>query len=104
MKNGVPLDNRYVVPHNRYLLLKYGAHLNVEWCNQSRSIKYLFKYVNKGHDRVTASFYKSALDDHDGQNVDEINMYYDCRYISSCEAMWRIFGYEIQYKNPPVER
>ncbi|XP_042005880.1 uncharacterized protein LOC121754618 [Salvia splendens] len=62
--DGVPLDNRYVVPHNRYLLMKYGGHVNVEWCNQSQSIK----------------------------------------YISSCEAAWRIFGFEIQYKDPPVER
>ena len=103
VKNGVELNNRYVVPHNRYLLLKYGAHLNVEWCNQSRSIKYLFKYVNKGNDRVTATFYKTGEDDDAVKNVDEINMYYDCRYISPCEAAWRIFGFEIQYKDPPVE-
>ncbi|XP_031099731.1 uncharacterized protein LOC116003933 [Ipomoea triloba] len=103
-KSGIELDNRYVVPHNRYLLLKYRAHINVEWCNQSRSIKYLFKYVNKGHDRVTAEFYKANVDDDGVKVVDEINMYYDCRYISPCEAAWRIFGFEIQHKNPSVER
>ena len=56
-RSSIALDNRYVVPHNRYLLLKHGAHINVEWCNQSRSITYLFKYVNKGHNCVTTSFY-----------------------------------------------
>ncbi|XP_019188283.1 PREDICTED: uncharacterized protein LOC109182587 [Ipomoea nil] len=103
-KNGIALDNRYVVPHNRYLLLKYKAHINVEWCNQSRSIKYLFKYVNKGHDRVTAEFYKTGNDDENGKAVDEINMYYDCRYISPCEAVWRLFGFDIQLRAPSVER
>ncbi|XP_073041919.1 uncharacterized protein [Primulina eburnea] len=39
LKNGVNLDNSFVVPHNRYLLIK-DAHINVEWCNQS-----LFKYI-----------------------------------------------------------
>ncbi|XP_019160729.1 PREDICTED: uncharacterized protein LOC109157284 [Ipomoea nil] len=103
-KNGIELDNRYVVPHNRYLLLKYKAHINVEWCNQSRSIKYLFKYVNKGNDRVTAEFYKTTMDEAGNEMVDEINMYYDCRYISACEAAWRLFSFEVQYRTPPVER
>ncbi|XP_057770918.1 uncharacterized protein LOC130990707 [Salvia miltiorrhiza] len=104
LKNDISLDNRYVVPHNRGLLLKYGAHINVEWCNQSRSIKYLFKYINKGNDRVTASFYNSSEKDDEGRGIDEVNQYYDCRYISPCEAAWRVFGFEIQYKKPSVER
>ncbi|XP_019195824.1 PREDICTED: uncharacterized protein LOC109189666 [Ipomoea nil] len=103
-KNGIALDNRYVVPHNRYLLLKYKAHINVEWCNQSRSIKYMFKYVNKGHDRVTAEFYKTGNDDENGKAIDEINMYYDCRYISPYEAVWCLFGFDIQLRAPSVER
>ncbi|XP_019184634.1 PREDICTED: uncharacterized protein LOC109179586 [Ipomoea nil] len=103
-RNGINLDNRYVVPHNRHLLLKYRAHINVEWCNQSRSIKYLFKYVNKGHDRVTAEFYRTSNDQDGPQVIDEISMYYDCRYISPCEASWRLFGFDIQFRTPSVER
>ena len=78
-KNGVKLDNRFVVPYNKTLLLKYGAHINVEWCNQHKSIKYLFKYINKGNDRITAAISQGTEDSCD--NVDEIKAYYDCRYI-----------------------
>ncbi|CAH9078837.1 unnamed protein product [Cuscuta epithymum] len=102
-KNGHLMDNRYVIPHNRTLLLKYGAHINVEWCNQSRSVKYLFKYINKGDDRITVAF-SEATDSTKPQKIDEIKMYYDCRYISACEAAWRIFSYHIHYRDVPVER
>lgn len=103
-KSGVHLNNRYVVPYNAELLRKYQGHINVEWCNQSRSIKYLFKYINKGYDRVTAAAYQDKQKEGEGKEIDEIKMYYDCRYISACEAIWRIFGFNIHYRTPAVER
>ena len=47
-KNGIDLDNQWVVPHNLYLTTKYNAHINVEICNTIGAVKYLFKYVYKG--------------------------------------------------------
>lgn len=57
-----------------------SSHINVEWCNQSRSIKYLFKYVNKEHDQVTASLYTYTQGD-SSWHLDEVKSYYDCRYV-----------------------
>ena len=95
-KGGKDLHNGFVVPYNPTLLRRYQSHINVEWCNQVGSIKYLFKYINKGPDRVTAAI--------DGEEIDEIKDFYDCRYLSACEAAWRIYGFDIHYRTPSVER
>ena len=47
-RSGKRVDNRWVVPYNPYLLLKYDAHINVEVCTTIKSVKYLYKYVYKG--------------------------------------------------------
>ncbi|CAN1819361.1 hypothetical protein LINPERHAP1_LOCUS28701 [Linum perenne] len=52
-KSGKYLDNRYVVPYNRHLIIKYQAHINIEICHKGQLIKYLFKYITKGPDWVT---------------------------------------------------
>ena len=98
-KRGVELDNRSVVPYNPTLLMKYQGHVNIEFCNKSNCIKYLFKYITKGVDRVTAALQLS--DDH---CVDEIQQYYDCRYLSSSESIWRIFKFDIHCRWPSVQR
>ncbi|XP_050915005.1 uncharacterized protein LOC127129950 [Lathyrus oleraceus] len=77
----------------------------MEWCNQSTSIKYLFKYIDKGYDRITAAI----VPNDDGtsnqpQNIDEIKQYIDCRYVSPSEASWRIFSFPIHGRKPAVER
>lgn len=102
-KMGVKLDNRSVVPYNPHLLIRYGGHVNVEYCNKSNSIKYLFKYVNKGPDRATLQICNDVGQD-TNHPVDEIKRYYDCRYVSPCEATWRIFAFDIHQKWPPVQR
>ena len=80
-KNDVIIDNRYVVPYNPKLLKKYRAHINIEWCNQSTSIKYLFKYINKGYDRVTAVMLSDSNNAAQNVNIqnDELKEYLDCR-------------------------
>ncbi|XP_021974709.1 uncharacterized protein LOC110869798 [Helianthus annuus] len=104
IKKGVQLDNRSVVPYNKSLLRRYQAHINVEWCNQAGSIKYLFKYINKGPDRATAVVFCEAEGSSIQKPKDEIKEYYDCRYISACEASWRIFSNEVHYRYPAVMR
>ncbi|XP_071687943.1 uncharacterized protein [Rutidosis leptorrhynchoides] len=74
----------------------YQAHLNVEWCNQVALISYLFKYINKANDRITAQLCDTE--------TDEIKEYYDCRYVSSCETIWRILKFDIHHHYPSVIR
>ena len=51
-RRGFTFDNRWVVPYNPYLSLRYDAHINVEVCSSASAVKYLYKYVYKGHDRA----------------------------------------------------
>lgn len=80
VKKGVPLDNGFVVPYNPQLLMSYQGHINVEYCNKSNAIKYLFKYTNKGSDRVNVQISKDSNGDSTQQNQDEIKQFYDCRF------------------------
>lgn len=86
---------------------KYNAHINVEICNSVLAIKYLYKYVYKGHDRATIALSQYDNDNmhlHDSGPVDEIKMYLDTRYVSASEAIWRIFHYRLHGRSPNVQR
>ncbi|XP_062224416.1 uncharacterized protein LOC133922908 [Phragmites australis] len=104
-KGRFDLDNRWVVPYNMAILKKYQAHINVEWYNKTNLVKYLFKYVTKGHDKATFAFVDTPADPTtDSEGRDEISEHIRCRYLSSCEAMWRLLGFEIHGRMPAVER
>ncbi|XP_074346397.1 uncharacterized protein LOC141685179 [Apium graveolens] len=101
------LDNQWVVPYNRDLLVKYQCHMNVEICCHARSLKYLFKYCLKGHDRATVHVKrkrKRQANDTDEGGIHEINAYFDGRYLCGAESAYRIFGFPIHHRSISVER
>ena len=63
--NGKAIDNSWVVPYNPVLLKKYNCHINVEVCALIKSIKYLFKYVYKGHDKANLEIQQQTAMNHD---------------------------------------
>ena len=107
-RGGFPVDNRWVVPHNLYLAAKFGAHINVETCTSSSAIKYLFKYVYKGHDRATVVIQQAEQDGVQAAGVlpeiNEIMDFIDGRYVSAPEAAWRIYGFRMHSAYPSVTR
>ncbi|XP_024010402.1 ATP-dependent DNA helicase pfh1-like [Eutrema salsugineum] len=111
IKGKTRLDNRFVIPHNLDILKKYQAHINVEWCNTSNAIKYLFKYITKGVDKATVLIENGTTDPKNNEESkkvakerNEIQEYLDCRYLAACEAMWRTFGYHIHKRKPAVQK
>lgn len=52
VKNGFEFDNRWVVPYNPFLSFVFNCHINVEVVSSVKAVKYLYKYIAKGPDRV----------------------------------------------------
>jgi hypothetical protein len=102
---GIELDNCWVVSHNVYLSTKYDVHINIEVYNNICAVKYLFKYVYKGHDRATVEI--SCHNDNaiEGNVVEanEIKKYFDCRYVFASEVAWRIFKFDMHERFLVVE-
>ena len=94
--NWCEMDNRNVFPYNAFLLKTLNCHINVEYCSSIKSIQYLFKYQYKGNDQATMQIIQ------DEQNHDEVQCFLNTRYVSSMEATWRIFNFDICVLKPSV--
>ncbi|KAH9621045.1 hypothetical protein KSS87_018778 [Heliosperma pusillum] len=92
------LDNRWVIPYNPYLMTMFNCHLNVEVCSTIQAVKYLYKYVYKGHDKVSFNVTVAG----NPEVIDEIEQFQSGRWVSPCEAVWRIFGFDLYEIQPPV--
>ncbi|KAL6218678.1 hypothetical protein ACLB2K_011888 [Fragaria x ananassa] len=91
------VDNRWVVPCNPWLLLRYNCHINVEVCGSIKSVKYLYKYIYKGPDR-------ESLEVQSNPEFDEISQFVDARWVCAPEALWKIFKFALNKVYPTVER
>jgi hypothetical protein len=116
---GFVFDNRWVVPYNPYLTMRYKCHINVEVCSSITAVKYLYKYVYKGHDRALAVVQpqagalpivapRAATSGANGNNVhaarDEVQNYLNGRYVSASEACHRLFAFDLHGMHPNVYR
>jgi len=97
---GREINNQWIVPYNPYLSLKFNCHINVEICSSTRSVKYLFKYVYKGHDCANVAVTESK----ESSIRDEPKEYVDCRYVSAPEAIWRIFKFKMHDQSHAIYR
>ena len=64
------------MPSNPYLITRYNCHINVAVCSSIKVVKYLYKYIYKGHDRVVVYI----VDSNDAILVDEIQQFQDARW------------------------
>ena len=90
------IDNKWVVPYSPILCRLFDAHINVEWCNSVKSIKYVCKYINKGPDAAMFALLRE-------KTRDEVAQYQEGRYASTNEAAWRIFGFDVHEHKPTVQ-
>ncbi|GJS92599.1 hypothetical protein Tco_0799567 [Tanacetum coccineum] len=107
-RKGIDLDNCYTVSYNRQLCLTFHAHINVEYCGWSMLIKYLFKYISKGTEKIVTQITKPVgeSDENVGPSeihVDEIQNFVDGRFICPHEACWRILRFKIHNRHPTVQ-
>ena len=95
------IDNRWVVPYSPLLSLKYNAHLNVEVVNSVKAVKYLYKYITKGSDRVIIHLANGETKD---ITNDEPERFENARYVPASKAYWRLFEFRMAEMYPPVAK
>ena len=96
-KDGFVYDNRWVVPYNEFILIKYDCHVNTEFIGSFTTIKYVYKYVHKGFDVSTVGV--EEINDRD-----EVTRFINARTIDPYDSHWRMSQYRIQERFPAVQK
>lgn len=95
----IKVDNAWVVPCNPHILEMFSFHINLEICiYREGAIKYLFKYVCNGPDRLT--IYIKAKNK---AVYDEVKNYQACCYIGAPEVVYKLLEYDKIEEKKTVE-
>jgi hypothetical protein len=73
----------------------FNAHINVEVSTDIQSVKYLFKYIYKGHDHVVAMIFGPT---------NKIQEYIDARYLNIIEGVNSLLLFKKHMEWPLVIR
>ena len=93
------VDSTWVVPHNLKLCAGFDAHINVEVCSNIKAVKYLYKYVYQGHEMAQARVRTgNASQESEPQAINEVDLFFDSRYVGPCEALWRTYAFNCVLK------
>ena len=91
---GIYVNNQWIVPFCPFLSAIFDCHINVECAASLGSLKYLFKYIQKGPDLASLEI----------NDRDEIKRYTEGRYISPSEASHCIYQFDVHRQIPNVVR
>ena len=94
----INIDNGWVIPYSPYLLLKYDSHLNVEILSSVQAVKYMYKYITKGPDRIIMSLKVNGVE----QKVNEVEEFLNCRYLSFSESIWKLYNFQIHGRSHAI--
>jgi hypothetical protein len=89
---GQTFDNCHIIPYNPFLSARYDCHINVEICTSVKAIKYIHKYIYKGHDPATLEV----------SEIDEILEHIDSHYIGPPEGVWHVLEFPLHEEKPSV--
>ena len=93
------IDNRFIIPYNKFLSKTFECHINVEAVLSVKAIKYIYKYIYKGYDKASVEFRAERT-----SSNDEISHYLDARYVCAPEAMWRLLENPMHDRSHAVYR
>ena len=102
----IPYTNADVVPYSPWLLKKYDCHINVEYVYSVKSIKYTFKYINKGSDVATTKLESTGNTPASADAPfprNEVEEFTNKMFVGSMEAAWRLQDNEIVGRYPAVQ-
>ncbi|XP_075687659.1 uncharacterized protein LOC142656618 [Rhinoderma darwinii] len=105
----IEVDNRWIVPYSPFLSKTFQSHVNVEYCNSVKAIKYISKYVNIGSDQAASGLERQGRttdeinrQERQERTINEIDRFQTGRYISSNEVVWRVLDFPIHDRYPMV--